>query len=51
LSLGKDGNALFVKQVADVKDALEALQSAAMNGDLDGALDAAIKPRKAVVRS
>ena len=51
LSLGKDGNALFVKQVADVKDALEALHSAAMNGDLDGALDAAIKPRKAAVRS
>jgi hypothetical protein len=51
LSLGKDGNALFVKQVADVKDALEAMQSAAMNGELDNVLDAAIKPRKASFRS
>jgi hypothetical protein len=51
LSLGKDGNALFVKQIGDVKNALEAIHSAAINGELDAAIDAAIKPRKVAVRS
>ncbi len=51
LSLGKDGNALFVKQIGDVKNALEAIHSAAISGELDAAIDAAIKPRKVAVRS
>lgn len=46
LPLSKDGNALFVKQVAEVKGALEAVRSAAQSGELDAAIDAAIKPRK-----
>lgn len=51
LSLSKDGNALFVKQLSEVKGALEAVRSAAISGELDAAIDAAIKPRKGMARS
>ena len=47
LALSKDGNAVFVKGLADVKTALEAFRIAATNGELDAAIDTAIKPRKA----
>ena len=46
LALSKDGNAVFVKQIGEVKGALEAVRSAAQSGELDAAIDAAIKPRK-----
>ena len=48
LLLSKDGNALFVKQLSEVKAALEAVRNAATSGELDSAIDAAIKPRKAM---
>lgn len=51
LSLSKDGNALFVKQLSEVKGALEAVRNAVIGGELDAAIDAAIKPRKAVALS
>jgi len=47
LPLSKDGNALFVKQLSEVKGALEAVRNAALSGELDAAVDAVIKPRKA----
>jgi len=46
LPLSKDGNAVFVKQIADVKPALEIIRAAAVNGDFDAAIDAAIRSRK-----
>ena len=46
LPLSKDGNAVFVKNVADVKPALEIIRAAALNGDFDAAIDAAIRSRK-----
>ncbi len=48
LLLSKDGNALFVKQLSEVKAALEAVRAAATSGEFDSAIDAAIKPRKAM---
>ncbi len=44
--LSKDGNAIFVKGLADVKAALETLQSAAANGELDAYVAQSIKSRK-----
>ena len=46
LPLSKDGNAVFVKQIADVKPALEIIRAAALNGDFDAAIDAAMRSRK-----
>ena len=45
LMLSKDGNAIFVKGLADVKVALETLQSAAANGELDAYVAQSIKAR------
>jgi trehalose utilization protein len=38
LPLSKDGNAVFVKQIAEVKGVLETLRAAAQNGELDSAI-------------
>jgi hypothetical protein len=46
LPLSKDGNAVFVKQIAEVKPALEIIRTAALSGDFDAAIDAAIRSRK-----
>ena len=43
ISLSKDGNAVFVKQLAEVKPTLEMLRSATKNGELDEAVAALIK--------
>ena len=43
VSLSKDGNAVFVKQLADVKPSLELLRSAITNGELDANIENAIK--------
>lgn len=43
LPLSKDGNAVFVKQIADVKPVLEAFCAAAIAGELDEAIAALIK--------
>ena len=43
LPLSKDGNAVFVKQIADVKPVLEAFRTAVTAGELDGAIAALIK--------
>lgn len=43
LPLSKDGNAVFVKQLADVKPVLEAFRTAASAGELDGAIAALMK--------
>jgi hypothetical protein len=42
LALSKDGNAVFVKQIADVKGVLETLRSAAQNGELDSAIESVL---------
>ena len=44
--LSKDGNAVLVKQLSDVKPVLETLLSAAANGELDASIEQAIKARK-----
>lgn len=46
ISLSKDGNAIFVKQLADVKPVLETLRSATANGELDAYVAMAINSRK-----
>jgi len=46
LALSKDGNAVFVKQLADVRPALEAFYAAVSGGELDGAVEAILKGRK-----
>lgn len=46
LPLSKDGNAVFVKQIADVKPALETLYAAASSGELDAQIASVIKVRK-----
>lgn len=46
ISLSKDGNAVFVKQLADVKPVLETLRSATANGELDAYVAMAINIRK-----
>ena len=43
LPLSKDGNAVFVKQIADVKPVLDAFRIAANAGELDGAIAVLIK--------
>ena len=43
VSLTKDGNAVFVKQLADVKPSLELLRSAIANGELDANIENAVK--------
>ena len=43
LPLSKDGNAVFVKQIADVPAALQAIYAAAAAGELDGAVAALMK--------
>ncbi|MGB5863831.1 MAG: hypothetical protein WBG95_05985 [Sulfitobacter sp.] len=47
LALGKDGNAVFVKVLAEVEGALEALYAAAASGELDEAVAAAMRKPKA----
>lgn len=46
ISLSKDGNAVFVKQLADVKPVLETLRSATANGELDAYVAMSINTRK-----
>jgi len=46
IALSKDGNAVFVKQLSDVKPVLETLRSATTNGELDASLDMTIKAPK-----
>lgn len=46
IALSKDGNAVFVKQLADVKPVLETLRSATANGELDAYVAMAINVRK-----
>jgi hypothetical protein len=46
ISLTKDGNAIFVKQLADVKPVLEMLRSATANGELDAYVEMSINIRK-----
>lgn len=46
IALSKDGNAIFVKQLSDVKPALETLRSATENGELDAYVAMAIKSPK-----
>lgn len=46
IQLSKDGNSIFVKQLADVKVAIEALRSAAQNGELDAYVATSINSRK-----
>ena len=46
IALSKDGNAIFVKQLSDVKPVLETLRSATENGELDAYVAMAIKTRK-----
>lgn len=43
LSLSKDGNAVFVKQIADVPAALQAIYAATAAGELDAAITASLK--------
>lgn len=43
LSLSKDGNAVFVKQIADVPAALQAIYAATAAGELDAAIATAVK--------
>jgi hypothetical protein len=47
LELGKDGNAVFVKALADVEGALQALYAAAAGGELDAAVSAVVKKKVA----
>lgn len=46
IGLSKDGNAVFVKDIASVKTALETLREAVQNGELDGQIEMAINARK-----
>ena len=48
LALGKDGNAVFVKALADVEGALQALYAAAAGGELDEAIENIMKSRKTI---
>ncbi len=43
LPLSKDGNAVFVKQIANVKSVLEAFRIAASAGEFDAAVTAALR--------
>ena len=43
LSLSKDGNAVFVKQIADVSSVLQAFYAAAAAGEFDDAIASAAK--------
>jgi len=47
LVLGKGGNAVFVKVLADVEGALQALYAAAAGGELDEAIENMMKSRGA----
>jgi hypothetical protein len=46
IALSKDGNAIFVKQLSEVKPVLETLRSATENGELDAYVAMAINVRK-----
>lgn len=50
IALSKDGNAVFVKQLAEVKSALEAFRAAAMNGELDAHIETSLNARKIRVK-
>lgn len=43
LPLSKDGNAVFVKQIAEVPAALQAIYAAAAAGELDAAITSCVK--------
>ena len=45
LEFGKDGNAVFVKALADVEGALQALYAAAAGGELDAAISTAMQKK------
>ena len=45
ITLSKDGNAIVVKAIADVKNVLTTLREAVRNGELDGQIDLTIKAR------
>jgi len=46
LRLSKDGNAVFVPKISEVKAVLGAFRSAALSGELDAAIEAELKPKK-----
>ena len=46
LALSKDGNAVFVKEIAEVKGVLETLRAAAQNGELDPAIEMTVSKLK-----
>lgn len=46
IGLSKDGNAVFVKQLSDVKPVLEAFRAAAVGGELDAYVETSINVRK-----
>jgi len=46
LALGKDGHAVFVKALADVEGALQALYAAAASGELDDPMENIVKSSK-----
>jgi hypothetical protein len=46
LRLGKDGNAVFVKTLAEVEGALQALYGATAGGELDSAISAVVSSKK-----
>lgn len=49
LALGKDGNAVFVKALAEIEGALQALYAAAAGGELDEAIENMMKSKTAKV--
>ena len=46
LPLSKDGNAVFVKEIAEVKGVLETLRAVAQNGELDSAIEMTVRSLK-----
>ena len=46
LALSRDGNAVFVKEIAEVKGVLETLRAAAQNGELDSTIESVLNQRK-----
>ena len=51
LALSKDGNAVFVKEIAEVKGVLETLRAAAQNGELDSTIESVLNQRKTKPKS
>lgn len=51
LALSRDGNAVFVKEIAEVKGVLETLRAAAQNGELDSTIESVLNQRKTKPKS